>query len=50
MGRSPSIEDVEGDIVEREREEDAFTATHRTLREVRMTFERMRQQTVSRRS
>ena len=45
-----SQEDVEGDIVEREREEDAFTASHSTIPEVRRTFERMRQQTVSRRS
>ncbi|MEK7995656.1 MAG: DUF433 domain-containing protein [Planctomycetota bacterium] len=42
-------EDVERDIVEREREEDAFTAAHPTPPAVRMTFERMRQQTVSRR-
>ena len=45
-----SREDVERDIVERECEEDAYTAAHPTPPEVRMTFERMRQQTVSRRS
>ena len=44
-----SQEDVEGDILEREREEDAFTIAHPTPPEVRMTFERM-QQSVSRRS
>jgi Protein of unknown function (DUF433) len=43
-------EDVERDIWEREREEDAFTAAHPTSPDVRTTFERMRQQTVSRRS
>jgi uncharacterized protein (DUF433 family) len=42
-------EDVEGDVAEREREEDAFTAAHPAPPEVRMVFERMRQQTVSRR-
>jgi uncharacterized protein (DUF433 family) len=41
-------EEVERDIVEREREEDAFSATNPASHEVRMTFERMRQQTVSR--
>jgi uncharacterized protein (DUF433 family) len=45
-----SQQDVEKDIVEREREEDAFTAAHPTPPEVRMTFERLRQPTVSRRS
>src|ERR1019366_1583051 len=45
-----SQEDVEQDILEREREEDAFTAAHPTPPEVRTAFERMRQQTVSRRS
>ena len=45
-----SREDVEEHIAEREREEDAFTAAHPAAPEVRMTFERMRQQTVSRRS
>jgi len=44
------LEDVERDIAEREREEDAFTTTHPTSPEVKGTFERMRQQTVSRRS
>jgi uncharacterized protein (DUF433 family) len=39
-------QDVEKDIVEREREEDAFTAAHPTPPEVRMTFERLRQQAV----
>jgi len=42
--------DVEADIAEREREEDAFTKTHPAPPEVRMTFERMRQQSLSRRS
>jgi hypothetical protein len=45
-----SQKDVEGDMVEREREEDAFTAAHPAPPEVTKTFERMRQQTVSRRS
>jgi len=45
-----SQEDVEADIAERERKEDAFTAAHPTHPEVKMKFERMRQQTVSRRS
>jgi uncharacterized protein (DUF433 family) len=45
-----SKEEVEGDIAEREREEDAFTAAHPTPPEVKKTFERMRQQNVSRRS
>jgi uncharacterized protein (DUF433 family) len=45
-----SREDVAADIAEREREEDNFTATHPTHPEVKMKFERMRQQTVSRRS
>ena len=44
-----SRKDVEADIAEREREEDAFTTAHPTPPEVRMTFERM-QQSVSRRS
>jgi hypothetical protein len=43
-------EDVESDIAKREREEDAFTAGHPTHPEVKMKFERMRQQTISRRS
>src|ERR1019366_673133 len=42
--------DAEADIAEREREEDAFTTAHPTPPEVRMTFERLRQQNVSRRS
>jgi uncharacterized protein (DUF433 family) len=45
-----SQQNVEKDIVEREREEDAFTAAHPTPPEVRTTFEGLRQQTVSRRS
>ena len=44
-----SQKDVEADIAEREREEDAFPKAHPTPPEVRMTFERM-QQSVSRRS
>ncbi len=42
--------DVEADITEREREEDAFTTAHPASPEVRMTFERLRRQSVSRRS
>lgn len=42
--------EVEGDISEREREEDAFTDSHPTPPEVGMKFERMRQQTRSRRT
>ncbi len=42
--------DVEADITEREREEDAFTTAHPAPPEIRMTFERLRQQSVSRRS
>ena len=42
-------EEVEKDIAERERQEDAFTADHPTPPDVKETFERMRQ-TVSRRS
>jgi uncharacterized protein (DUF433 family) len=45
-----SKEDVEADIVEREREEDTFTDAHPTPPEIKKTFERMRQQIVSRRS
>lgn len=45
-----SQEDVERDIVERERDEDTFTAAHPTHPDVKMKFDRMRQQTVSRRS
>jgi len=45
-----SREEVEGDIAEREREEDAFAAAHPTPPEVKETFERMRQQTLPRRS
>jgi uncharacterized protein (DUF433 family) len=45
-----SQEDVEADIAERERGEDAFTTAHPTPPEVRMTFERMRQESVLRRS
>jgi uncharacterized protein (DUF433 family) len=43
-------EEVEGDVADREREEDAFTAAHPTPPEVKQTFERMRQQDVPRRS
>jgi uncharacterized protein (DUF433 family) len=42
--------EVEGDIAEREREEDAFTAAHPAPPEVKKTFERMRQQALSRQS
>ena len=45
-----SQEDVEADIAERERAEDAFTAAHPTHPETTLKFERMRQQTVSRRN
>ncbi len=45
-----SQDDVEADIAEREREEDNFSATHPAHPEVKMKFDRMRQQTVSRRS
>ena len=43
-------EEVEADIAEREREEDAFTTAHPSPPEVKKTFVRMRQQIVSRRS
>jgi len=43
-----SKEEVEGDIAEREREEDAFTAAHQTPPDVKKAFERMRQQSLSR--
>ena len=43
-------EDVDADIADREREEDVFTAAHPTPPEVKETFVRMRQQSVSRRS
>ncbi len=42
-----SRQEVEADIAERERQEDAFTAAHPTPSAVKMKFERMRQ-TVSR--
>jgi len=45
-----SKEEVEADIAEREREEDAFTAAHPTPPDVKETFARMRLQIVSRRS
>ena len=45
-----SKEEVEWDVAEREREEGAFTAAHPTPPEVKKTFERMRRQTLSRRS
>jgi uncharacterized protein (DUF433 family) len=44
-----SREEVERDIAEREVEEDAYTAAHPTPPEVKMTFEGMRQQAISRR-
>ena len=43
-------EEVEKDIADREREEDAFSATHPTPPEIKERFERMRQQVLSRRS
>jgi uncharacterized protein (DUF433 family) len=43
-------EEVEQDITEREREEDIFTDAHPPPPEIKKTFERMRQQSVSRRS
>jgi hypothetical protein len=43
-------QEVEEDITEPEREQDAFSATHATVPEVRMIFERMREQTASRRN
>jgi hypothetical protein len=45
-----SQEYAEADVAEREREEDAFTAAHPAPPEVKMKFERMRQQSVPRRS
>ena len=45
-----SREDVEADIAEREREEDAFTAADPPPPEVKIMFDRMRQQNASRRS
>src|ERR1019366_6191950 len=45
-----SREEVEEDIAEREREEDAFTAAHPAPPDVRATFERMRQRTAPRQS
>jgi hypothetical protein len=44
-----SKKEVEADIAEREREEDAFTTAHPSPPEVKETFARMRQQIVSRR-
>ncbi|HUK17491.1 MAG TPA: DUF433 domain-containing protein [Bryobacteraceae bacterium] len=43
-------EEVEKDIAEREREEDEYTRTHPTPPEIKEKFERMRQQTLTRRS
>ncbi len=43
-------EDVEGDVAEREREEDAFTDARPTPPKVKKMFERMRQQSAPRRS
>jgi uncharacterized protein (DUF433 family) len=45
-----SKEEVEADIAQREREEDVFTDAHPPPPEIKKTFERMRQQSVSRRS
>ena len=42
--------EVESDIVEREREEDAYTAAHPTPPDIKEKFERMRQQMLARRS
>ncbi len=43
-------EDVEKDLLEREREEDAYRAAHTTPPEIKKKFERMRRQTAVRRS
>ncbi|HEV3199589.1 MAG TPA: DUF433 domain-containing protein [Bryobacteraceae bacterium] len=43
-------EEVENDIAERRREEDAYTAAHPTPPDIKEKFERMRQQMLSRRS
>jgi hypothetical protein len=43
-------EEVEKDIIEREREEDEYTRTHPTPSEIKEKFERMRQQTLTRQS
>lgn len=45
-----SKEEVERDIAEREHEEDGFTAADPTPPDVKKTFERMRRQSLSRRS
>jgi len=42
--------EVENDIAEREREEEAFTAAHPTPPDIKEKFERMRQQMLARRS
>jgi len=42
--------EVESDIVERRREEDAYTAAHPTPPDIKEKFERMRQQMPERRS
>ena len=43
-------QEVENDIVEREREEDAFTGSHPAPPEIREKFKRMRQQLSARRT
>jgi len=43
-------EEVQKDIVEREREEDEFSRTHLTPPEIQEKFERMRQQMLGRRT
>jgi uncharacterized protein (DUF433 family) len=43
-------EEVEKDIAEREREEDAYTAAHPTPPDIKERFERMRQQMLARRT
>jgi len=42
--------EVENDIAEREREEDAYSAAHPTPPDIKEKFERMRQQMLARRS
>ena len=42
--------EVESDIAERRREEDAYTAAHPTPPDIKEKFERMRQQMLARRS
>ncbi len=43
-------DEVENDIAEREREEDAYSAAHPTPPDIKEKFERMRQQMLARRS